>query len=73
MKTYSFSIIFEPEDEGGFSVHCPALPGCVSQGESYEEALTNIRESIKGYVKSLTHDGLPVPEETVSQEIEIFI
>ena len=73
MKTYSFSIIFEPEDEGGYSVYCPALPGCVSQGESYEEALANIRESITGYVKSLIQDGLPVPEEAVTEKIEVVI
>ena len=73
MKIYSFSIIFEPEDEGGYSVYCPALPGCVSQGESYEEALANIRESITGYVKSLIQDGLPVPEEAVTEKIEVVI
>ena len=42
---------------------CPSLPGCISQGETKEDAITNIKEAIKGYVKALEDDGLPVPEE----------
>ena len=41
----------------------PSLPGCISQGESREVAVTNIREAIEGYVLTLQDDGLPVPEE----------
>jgi predicted RNase H-like HicB family nuclease len=42
---------------------CPSLPGCVSQGESREQAIANIREAIEGYILALKEDGLPVPEE----------
>ena len=42
-----FTVILEPEKEGGYSIHCPALPGCVSQGGNREEALQNIREAIR--------------------------
>ena len=42
-----FTVILEPEKTGGYSIHCPALPGCVSQGGSREEALQNIREAIR--------------------------
>ncbi len=45
-KQQKFTVILEPEKAGGYSIHCPALPGCVSQGESREEALQNIREAI---------------------------
>jgi predicted RNase H-like HicB family nuclease len=42
---------------------CPSLPGCVSQGDSKEQAIANIREAIAGYVAALKDDGLPIPEE----------
>jgi predicted RNase H-like HicB family nuclease len=42
---------------------CPSLPGCISQGKSRDEALTNIKEAIRGYVAALEEDHLPAPEE----------
>ena len=42
---------------------CPSLPGCVSQGQTREEAILNIREAIQGYIAALEEDGLQVPEE----------
>lgn len=41
----------------------PSLPGCISQGETKEKAIENIKEAIKGYISSLKEDNLPVPEE----------
>ncbi len=55
-------IIYRGED-GFWVAECPSLPGCVSQGESREVAITNIREAIDGYILSLQDDGLAVPEE----------
>ena len=52
-----------PGEDGFWVVECPSLPGCVSQGETREEAIANIREAIEGYVLALQDDGLPVPEE----------
>jgi antitoxin HicB len=46
MKTYDFKVILEPDENGGYIVTCPSLPGCYSQGESVEEALENIKEAI---------------------------
>lgn len=42
---------------------CPSLPGCISQGETREAAIMNIKEAIQGYVTALEEDHLPVPEE----------
>jgi len=56
-------VLLMPEDEGGWVVECPSLPGCVSQGETKEEALANIKEAIEAYVEALEMDGLPVPQE----------
>ena len=54
-----YTVFFEPEEEGGFHVYCPALPGCHSYGDTKEEALKNIREAIAAYLGSLKKDGLP--------------
>ena len=50
-------------DDGYWVVECPSLPGCISQGETREAAITNIKEAIEAYVAVLEEDGLPVPEE----------
>jgi predicted RNase H-like HicB family nuclease len=59
-----FTVILEPEEEGGYSVHCPVLPGCHSQGETKEEALTNIKEAILLCVEVISEEGHPIPEQS---------
>ena len=56
-------VIIYPGEDGFWVAECPSLPGCVSQGENREAAITNIREAIEGYVVALKEDGLTVPEE----------
>lgn len=56
-------IILFPGEDGYWVVECPSLPGCISQGKTKEEAITNIKEAITGYVEALRADNLPVPEE----------
>jgi len=56
-------IILFPGEDGYWVVECPSLPGCISQGKTKEEAITNIKEAIIGYVEALKADNLPVPEE----------
>jgi predicted RNase H-like HicB family nuclease len=50
-KVLEYNTIFQKEDEGGFSVWVPSLPGCTSQGETFEEAMGNIKEAITLYLK----------------------
>jgi antitoxin HicB len=57
-----YAVVFEPEEEGGFSASVPDLLGCASQGETYDEALANIREAITAHLEGLYLDGLPAPE-----------
>jgi predicted RNase H-like HicB family nuclease len=52
------TIVLEPSDEGGFTVYVPALPGCISEGDTREEALANIREAIKLYLEPVDDDLL---------------
>ncbi|RUR79161.1 type II toxin-antitoxin system HicB family antitoxin [Chlorogloeopsis fritschii PCC 9212] len=56
-------VILYKDEDGYWVVGCPSLKGCISQGRTKEEALSNIREAISGYVAALEEDGLPVPEE----------
>jgi predicted RNase H-like HicB family nuclease len=55
-------LIYRGED-GFWVAECPSLPGCVSQGDTQEAAVANIKEAIHIYVASLEADSLPVPEE----------
>ena len=56
-------VIIYPGEDGFWVAECPSLPGCISQGESRETAIMNIREAFDGYIIALQEDGLPVPEE----------
>ncbi len=55
-------IVYSGED-GYFVAECPSLPGCISQGSTREEAITNIKEAIEGYIAALKEDDLPIPDE----------
>jgi predicted RNase H-like HicB family nuclease len=57
-----YKVVLEPQEEGGYTVYVPGLPGCVSQGETTEEAVSNIREAIELYLDSLKERGLPLPQ-----------
>ena len=56
-------VVIAPREDGYFVAECPSLPGCISQGRTREEAITQIKETIEGYIAALQDDGLPVPEE----------
>ena len=56
-------VVLHPGEDGFWVVECPSLPGCISQGETRDAAIANIREAIREYVAALEEDGLPVPEE----------
>jgi predicted RNase H-like HicB family nuclease len=69
-----FKIILEKENDNGYSVSVPALPGCASQGETVEECLSNAKEAIELYLGSLKEDGLPIPESDVLlEEVEVLV
>jgi predicted RNase H-like HicB family nuclease len=56
-------VILYPGDDGYWVVECPSLPGCSSQGETREAALSNIREAIDVYEEALVEQGRPIPED----------
>jgi predicted RNase H-like HicB family nuclease len=55
----TFRILLEKSDEGGYTVSGPSLPGCISEGDSREEALSNIREAIELYLEPVDDDFAP--------------
>lgn len=68
-----YTAIFEPDVEGGFVVYVPALPGCMSQGDTFEEARINIQDAVRGYVSVLKEDGDEVPQEVADSIITRII
>ena len=62
MKVYDFKVILEPDEESGYVVTCPSLSGCYSQGETIDEALSNIREAIELCLEDLDERGEEIPD-----------
>ena len=63
-----FRVILEQNELGGYTVTVPLLPGCISEGDTKEEALANIKEAIELYIESLKADGEPTPGEGEVEE-----
>ena len=49
----NIKVVLEPSEEGGYTVYVPSLPGCISEGETIEEAMTNIQEAIELYLEPI--------------------
>lgn len=72
-KTYKYTTIFEPAEEGGYVVYVPALPGCVTQGETFEEAKKMAKDAVGGYLSVLKENNQDIPIEQSGITIsEIF-
>jgi predicted RNase H-like HicB family nuclease len=56
--TKEYEVCLDETEEGGYVVICPALPGCVSEGETREEAVANIKDAIQGYLECLRKHGM---------------
>lgn len=66
-REYHYTVVFEPAEEGGYTVTCPALPGLVTEGNTLEEARAMAVDAIQGYLELLREDGVPIP---VEEELE---
>ena len=62
-RTYTIILIPGEPDEGGYWVKIPTLPGCVTEGDTLEEALCNAKEAVEGYLLNLADRGIPIPDE----------
>lgn len=68
-----YTVVLEKGRESGFVAHVPTLRGCISQGESREETISNIKEAIETYIEVLIEDGLPVPTEEGRETVEVQV
>jgi predicted RNase H-like HicB family nuclease len=64
-------IIVEQDEDGRFVATCPTLPGCISEGDTREAALANIRDAVAGYIASLKKHGEPVPPPISEEVLEV--
>ena len=66
-----YRVLINQDEDGMFISECPSLPGCVSQGQTRQEALDNIYEAIEGYIESLKKHDEPIPPSITEEIIEV--
>jgi len=66
-----YTVILEKEDDGGYVAIVPALPGCVSQGDTREEVIENIREAAELYIEDCIENDDPIPREAGREYLEL--
>ncbi|MFH1838643.1 MAG: type II toxin-antitoxin system HicB family antitoxin [Candidatus Kuenenbacteria bacterium] len=71
-KIYKYTAIFEPAEEGGYIVTVPMLPGCVTEGDTFEQAKKMAKDAIQAYITVLKEDGDEIPVEK-EEKIETII
>ncbi len=62
-KILKYTVIFEPADEGGYVAVVPTLPGCATQGETFEETVNMVRDAMSGYLAVIKEQGQEIPIE----------
>ncbi len=73
-RTMSYKVILEPAEEGGYTVYVPSLPGCMSEGDTYQEALDNIREAIQGWLEVAREFGDEIPaSDVITETVEVSL
>lgn len=73
MKNKSYRILLNPEPERGYTVTVPSLPGCVTFGESIDEAISMAEEVIELYIESLIAHDEPIPDESKTLEYTLSL
>ena len=68
-----YTVILIPEDEGGYSVDVPALPGCYTQGETKEEAISMAKEAIELYLESCQACNEAIPQESGIESLTVAV
>lgn len=68
-----FRILINQDEDGVFVAEVPELPGCISQGKTREDAITNIKDAIKGYLESLKKHNEPIPLSIREEMVEVSV
>jgi len=66
-----YRVLIEQDEDGVFVAEVPSLPGCISQGDTREEAIKKIQEAIEGYLESLKVHDEPIPPPIHEEVIEV--
>ena len=66
-----YSVYIEKGEDFGYVAHCPAIPGCHSQGETLEEAIENIKDAIKGCIEALGEDLVSPTKDSLIVEVNV--
>jgi predicted RNase H-like HicB family nuclease len=64
-------VVIEQDEDGRFIATCPTLPGCISEGDTRQEAKANIADAIQGYLESLRKHDEPIPPPITEEIIEV--
>lgn len=73
MKKMKLRVTMEKDEKGIYTIECLSLPGCISQGETKEEALKNIKDAAKGYLKSLKKHNEKIPSNIEEGVVELYV
>jgi predicted RNase H-like HicB family nuclease len=68
-----YRVLIEQDEDGMYVAEVPSLPGCVSQGQTREEAVENVREAITAYLESLEAHGDPIPPPITEEVVEVNV
>lgn len=70
-QTMRYRVLIQQDEDGLYMAEVPSLPGCISQGSTRQEAVTNVREAIAAYLESLDEHGEPIPPPITEEIVEL--
>ena len=71
MPRYQFTTVMEQDEDGAYIASCPALQGCYSQGQTYEEAIENLKDAIRLHIEARQSLDEPIPIEVAVDRVEV--
>jgi len=71
MTDYKFTVVVEQDEDGLYVASVPLLPGCYTQGDTYEEALENIKDALRLHIEARRALGEPIPIEVAIDEVRV--
>ncbi len=71
MTRYEFTVVVEQDEDGIYVASCPALQGCYSQGDSYSDAIENLKDAMRLHIEERRSLGEPIPTEVAAEKVQI--
>ncbi len=71
MTAYRYTVVVEKDEDGWYVASVPALQGCYTQGETYQEAMENVKEAILAHIEARKSVGEPIPVEVAIDEVQV--